>query len=404
MSVAGLPAVEPRAVAPPLDGVRVLDFTHIVAGPFCTRILADLGAEVLHVETRSRTEGLGVHPDRRDVRVDRSKKSITLNLKHEAGRATAARLAAVADVIVENFSSGVMQRLQLDYETLQASNPGLIYVSMSGFGHTGPRRDWTSMNMNLQGYSGLMLATGHEGDPPTSVSNSWNDFIGGLHASFAILQTLMERKRHGRGGYLDLSQAECSIATLGPLVLSSAVNRQDAARPGNRSTSFAPQGCYRCAGDDEWCAISVQTDAQWSALTQTMGSSALAADPRFTTVLGRLRYQDEIDEQIQAWTQGLPKDEVQARLTAAGVPAERVRRADEVVNSEDAGHVFSPLLTPGASKPDLAAGLPFSLGTSKALPPEPPSLIGQDTRMALMEWIGLTDEEVDTLDAAGALT
>src|SRR5438093_7684016 len=143
------------AVAPPLDGVRVLDFTHIVAGPFCTRILADLGAEGLHVETRTRTEGVGVHLDRRDVRVDRNKESITLNLKHEAGRATTARLAAVADVIVENFSSGVMRRLGLDYESLAPSNPGLIYVSMSGFGHSGPHRDWTSMNMNLQGYSGL---------------------------------------------------------------------------------------------------------------------------------------------------------------------------------------------------------------------------------------------------------
>src|SRR6058998_1745211 len=146
------PAGERSAVAPPLAGVRVLDFTHIVAGPFCTRTLADLGAEVLHVETQTRTEGLGVHVGRRDVRVDRNKKSITLNLKHAQGRATAARLGSVADVIVENFSTGVMDRLGLDYDSLAPSNPGLIYVSMSGFGHTGPRREWTSMNMNLQGY------------------------------------------------------------------------------------------------------------------------------------------------------------------------------------------------------------------------------------------------------------
>ncbi len=390
-------------MAPPLHGVRVLDFTHIVAGPFCTRILADLGAEVLHVETRSRTEGVGVRPgqpERRDVRVHRSKKSITLNLKHEAGQATAARLASVADVIVENFSSGVMHRLQLDYETLAPANPGLIYVSMSGFGHSGPRRDWTSMNMNLQGYSGLMLVTGNEGDPPTSVSNSWNDFIGGLHAAFAILQALAERNREGRGRYLDLAQAECSIATLGPLALFSAVTGQDPARPGNRSTSIAPQGCYRCAGEDEWCVISVQTDEQWSALTRTIG---LATDPRFANVTGRLRHHDEIDEEIQAWTRDLAKEEVEARLVAAGVPAERVRRADEVVNSDDAGRVFSPLQTPGSTKVDLAAGLPFSLGTSATLPPEPPSQIGQHTRAALAEWIGLTDDEIDALDAAGVL-
>ena len=406
MSVVGLPATERSAVAPPLAGVRVLDFTHIVAGPFCTRILADLGAEVLHIETRSRTEGVGVHadqPERRDPRVHRNKKSITINLKHEAGQAAAARLASVADVIVENFSTGVMRRFQLDYESLQPSNLGLIYVSMSGFGHTGPRRDWTSMNMNLQGYSGLMLVTGSEGDPPISVSNSWNDFIGGLHAAFAILQALMERKGDGNGRYLDLAQAECSIATLGPLVLSSAVNRQDSARLGNRSTSIAPQGCYPCAGDDEWCVISVQNDAQWSALTLATGGSPLATDPRFTSVVGRLRFQDEIDEQLRAWTQNLSKKDVQTRLTAVGVPAERVRRADEVVNSDDAGRVFSLLLTPGSSKPDLAAGLPFSLGISETRPPEPPAAIGQHTRKALAEWIGLTDAEIDELEARGAL-
>ncbi len=406
MSVAGLPAFGHKAAALPLHGIRVLDFTHVVAGPFCSRILADLGAEVLHVETRSRTEGVGVRPgqpERRDVRVHRSKKSITLNLKHEAGRAAAARLAGVADVIVENFSSGVMRRLQLDYETLEPLNPGLVYVSMSGFGHSGPRRDWTSMNMNLQGYSGLMLVTGSEGDPPTSVSNSWNDFIGGLHAAFAILQALAQRKREGRGRYLDLAQAECSIATLGPLALFSAVTGRGPARPGNRSTSTAPQGCYRCAGDDEWCVIAVQDDSQWIALTRVIGSTALANDARYATVTGRLRFHDEIDEQIQTWTRKLAKEEVEARLVAAGVPAERVRRADEVVNSDDAGRVFSSLQTPGSSKADLAAGLPFSLGTSGTLPPRPPSAIGQDTRTALAEWIGLTDDEIDDLDAAGAL-
>jgi benzylsuccinate CoA-transferase BbsF subunit len=403
LSAVGLPAVERPAAAAPLVGVRVLDFTHIVAGPFCTRVLADLGAEVLHVETQTRTEGVGVHVGRRDVRVDRNKESITLNLKHEGGQAAAARLAAAADVIVENFSSGVMNRLKLDYETLAPSNPGLIYVSMSGFGHTGPRRDWTSMNMNLQGYSGLMLVTGAEGDPPTSVSNSWNDFIGGLHAAFAVLQVLVERRRDGKGRYLDLAQAECSVATLGPLVLAANVNRQDPPRIGNRSTSIAPQGCYPCAGEDEWCAISVQSDEQWAALATAMGDSALATDSRFTTVLGRFRHHDEIDERIGAGTRGLSKEEVQAKLTAVGVPAERVRRADDVVESDDSGHVFTPLVPPGASKPDLAAALPFFLGTSETMRPQPPAPIGAHTRQALREWIGMSDAEIDELESAGAL-
>src|SRR5262249_46508229 len=148
------PAGERSAVAPPLTGVRVLDFTHIVAGPFGTRILADLGAEVLHVETQTRTEGTGVHMGRRDIRVDRSEESIAPNPKPAGGRAAVARRASGADVSVESFSGGVTGRRGLDYETLAPAKPGLIYVGRPGFGHTGPRRDWTSMNMNLQGYSG----------------------------------------------------------------------------------------------------------------------------------------------------------------------------------------------------------------------------------------------------------
>jgi crotonobetainyl-CoA:carnitine CoA-transferase CaiB-like acyl-CoA transferase len=396
-------AGEKNATAPPLSGVRVLDFTHIVAGPFGTRILADLGAEVLHVETQTRSEGVGVHVGRRDVRVDRNKRSITLNLKHDAGRATAIRLASVADVIVENFSAGVMARLGLAYGVLQPANPGLIYVSMSGFGHTGPRRDWTSMNMNLQGYSGLMLVTGREGDPPTPISNSWNDFIASLHAAFAILQALLERKRTGQGRFLDLAQAECSIATLGGVVLAAVASGQDPPRLGNRSTAVAPQGVYACAGTDQWCAISVQTDQQWQALCGVMGKPTLAADARFASVIGRLRHHDEIDEPIRAWTREHSKEAVQSQLAAAGVPAERVRHADAVVNSEDSGQVFKWVDVPGLGKPDLAAGLPFALSRSQTFEPESPPVIGAHTRPALREWIGLSDAEIDQLDAAGAL-
>src|SRR6516162_1582772 len=220
------------AISPaPLAGIRVLDFTHVLAGPFCTRLLADLGADVVRVESSK-------HPDHpwpstfisKDGRhasylnTNRNKRSIAIDLKNEAGQKVAARLAAAADVVIENFSADVMSRLKLDYQTLQALNPGLIYISMSGYGHDGPRRDWTSMNMNLQGYSGLMMVTGAEGDPPTAISNSWNDYIGGLHGCFAILQAVDKRHTSGKGTCIDLSQFECSASMIGPLLLSSAVN------------------------------------------------------------------------------------------------------------------------------------------------------------------------------------
>ena len=185
----------------PLAGVRVLDFGHIVAAPFCTRILADLGADVVKVETSqrkdfaggTRTNPVGSDPDERPpayLNINRNKRSLTINLKAEAGRHLAARMAAVTDVLVENFSAGVMERLGLAPHYLQTQNPRLIFVSMSGYGHSGPRRAWRSMNLNLQAYSGLMTLTGNEGDPPVAISNSWNDFVGGLHACFGILQAL----------------------------------------------------------------------------------------------------------------------------------------------------------------------------------------------------------------------
>jgi crotonobetainyl-CoA:carnitine CoA-transferase CaiB-like acyl-CoA transferase len=397
--------------SPPLAGLRVLDFTHILAGPFCTRILADLGAEVLRVETRSRPDRMGASvnqsgaaggDDGRHPHTHRNKKSITLDLKREGGRAVCTRLASVADVLVENFSAGVMRRLHLDYADLAPLNPRLIYVSMSGYGHSGPRRDWTSMNMNLQAYTGLMMVTGREGDLPMAISNSWNDFIGGLHAGIGILQALAERNRTGRGANLDLAQFECSVATVGPLLLSSIVNGRAPARLGNRSPHAAPQGCYPCAGDDEWCVISVQTDEQWRALAQAMGSPDWAADPRYATVLGRLHHHDELDERIVDWTRQLPKEELERILQAAGVPVERMRRVNEVVDPPEAGHVFRPLAN-SAGPGVQVAGLPFTLQKSATCAPTPPAALGEHTGSALTDWLGLTEAEIQALESEGAL-
>jgi len=298
--------VSETKVAPPLAGIRVLDFTHVLAGPFCTRLLADLGADVVRVESSKHPDhpwpSAFVSDDGRHasyLNTNRSKRSIAIDLKQAAGKKLASELAGVADVLVENFSAGVMERLALGYDTLKLCNASLIYVSMSGYGHSGPRRDWTSMNMNLQGYSGLMMVTGAEGDPPTAISNSWNDYIGGLHACFAILQALDRRSASGAGSLIDLSQFECSAAMIGSSILSSAVNGVLPPRRGNRSEEFAPQGVYRCAGTDEWCALSVQTEDQWKALAEVIG---LAGSNEFGTVAGRRARHDEIGQAISAWT------------------------------------------------------------------------------------------------------
>ncbi|MGH7929294.1 MAG: CaiB/BaiF CoA transferase family protein, partial [Candidatus Binatia bacterium] len=309
----------------PLAGIRVLDFTHVLAGPFCTRLLADLGADVVRIESAKHPDhpwpSTFVSEDRRHasyLNTNRNKRSIAIDLKNEIGQNVAARLAAVADVVVENFSAGVMRRLKLDYETLLSGNPKLVYVSMSGYGHNGPRSDWTSMNMNLQGYSGLMMVSGAEGDPPTAISNSWNDYIGGLHACFAILQAIDERRAGAEGRLIDLSQFECSAAMIGSLLLSSAIDGKAPVRRGNRSDRFAPQGVYPCAGTDNWCAVCIETEDQWQALAKLIGQRRWITEPRFATVAGRMQHHDEIDEALSNWTKQYSGQKVEDQLKAVG--------------------------------------------------------------------------------------
>ena len=397
----------------PIAGAKILDFSHILAGPFCTRMLADLGADIVKVETRTRPDRMGaMKPEpgskrRQDrppayLNTNRNKRSITINLKSEAGRLLATRLATKADVVVENFSAGVMSRLRLNYDSLRPLNPGLIYVSMSGYGHNGPRKDWTSMNMNLQAYTGLMMVTGAEGDPPTAISNSWNDYIGGLHACFGILQALTERATTGVGANLDLSQFECSVATFGALLMSSAVNKTVPPRLGSRSTHAAPQGVYRCAGADKWCAISVETNEQWRALVQVMGNPAWAMAPRFETFVGRSRYHEEIDKGLEAWTSELASTEVDRLLKAAGIPAERMRRMNDLIDSPNGATVFRPMEDPveGAR---LVTGVPFDFSRSALTPFKPAPALGQHTAEVLHEWLGLDEGEIEKLGEQGAL-
>ena len=402
-----------RDGAPPLSGVRILDFGHVLAAPFCTRLLADLGADVVRVESSK-------HPDypwpssyrHRNGRhasylnTNRNKRSVAIDLKRPAGRDVAQRLAAVADVVVENFSVGVMSRLGLGYETLSASNPRLIFASMSGYGNSGPRRNWTSMNMNLQGYAGLMQVTGAKGDPPTAISNSWNDYIGGLHTGYAIITALTEREHHGRGAHLDISQFECSVSMIAPLLLFGAVEQRNPDRMGNRSTLFAPQGVYRCAGQDEWCAVSVQDDTQWRALARTVGGDIkdayLATDTRFASFSGRMRHHDEIDERIEAWTQGLESTEVEDRLRQTGVPSARMYRVQDLLKGGASSKAYKRMTEPRVGSM-LTTELPMEFSKSTPPPTTPAPDLGQHTQEVLREWLDLSESELKVLACDGAL-
>jgi len=393
----------PIRIPAPLVGIRVLDFTHVLAGPFCTRLLADLGADVVRVESSKHPDhpwqSTFISEDGRHasyLNTNRSKRSIAVDLKHEAGQKIASRLAAVADIVIENFSAGVMDRLKLGYEKLSAINPQLIYVSMSGYGHNGPRRDWTSMNMNLQGYSGLMTVSGAEGDPPTAISNSWNDYIGGLHACFGILQAIDERRAGAKGRRIDLSQFECSASMIGSLLLSSAVDGKVPVRRGNRSDRFAPQGVYPCTGTDDWCALSAENEGQWKALTRLIGRERWSAEPRFESVGGRTQYHDEIDEAISSWTKQYSNKEVEERLRTAGISAAWVRRINDVVDSLDPSAIYSrmPERRVGSM---LTTKLPFSLSFVDLPEPRSAPSLGEHSAEVLRAWLSCSDTEINEL-------
>jgi benzylsuccinate CoA-transferase BbsF subunit len=295
----------------------------------------------------------------------------------------------------------VMDRLGLGYERLSALNPRLIYLSMSGYGHDGPRKSWTSMNSNLQAYSGMMMITEQEGNPPVAVSNSWMDYVGGLHGCFSVLQALAARGKDGKGRNIDMAQFECGVGSIGPLLLAGILDGKRPQRMGNRSSKAAPQGCYPCAGNDQWCAISVENDEQWQSLVRTLGDAGLAQNPHLQTLAGRMRDHKKIDDRIAAWTRAHEAVEVERPLRAAGVPAEHMSRVDEVMRRRD-GSVFH--LEPGKERPTLMTGLPFSFATQKKQQFGPTPRIGEHTDEALQSWLGLDAGAIGTLREAGVLS
>ncbi|MDR7418893.1 MAG: CoA transferase [Armatimonadota bacterium] len=398
-----------------LDGVRILDFSHVVTGPFATGLLADYGADVIKIESATAVEpgrrlgpfapGAPREPDGSALfaALNRNKRSVALNLKHPRGTEIALALADRCDVLVENFSVGTMGRLGLGHERVLARNPRLVYLSMSGLGATGPRAGWVSFNVVIQALSGLMLATGRPGDPPVGISNSWADFVAGLHGAALIAAALERRDRDGHGCWIDLSQYEANVLPIGHLVLESVERGYASPRPGNRSVFAAPQGCYPCAGDDAWCAVSVTDDTAWTALVALIGDAALAV-PAYRTLAGRQAHADEIDAVIERWTRSRPASDVEAALRRAGVPAAAVRTNVEALaelprfvpsHSTMTHPVVGEIpVPPNPLHPERAARRAHRAGPR----------LGEHTASVLAEILGMSAETVDQLAADGVLT
>lgn len=318
-------------MAEALAGLRVLDFTQAWAGPMCTQMLGDFGADVVKVESDTRPDvsrTMGPFPGGATdhdasgyfVELNRNKRSVALNLREPGHVEQALRLAADADVVVENFAPGVLDRLGLSYEVIRARNPDVVMLSISGFGATGPDRAAVAFGQQIEAESGLMSLTGYGDGVPMKPGVSYPDSVAGLAGVGAILAALLHRDRTGEGQWIDLSMLEVTATLLVEPLMAYARLGVSPQALGNGSALWSPHGIYPCAGEDRWIAIECHDEADWLALNRVAGEG-WETEPRFATVADRLDLRDDLDERIGAWTRTQERDLLAETLQAAGVPA-----------------------------------------------------------------------------------
>ena len=414
-------AATPKALA----GIRVVDFTWVRAGPWATRWLGALGAEVIKVEwplnQRGRTSGAappGIEPDLNTTPnfndTNANKKGITVNLRTERGLDLIKRLISVSDVVVENFSTTALESWGLGYEELCKLKPNIVYVSQSGFGHTGRHRDYTTMGPIAQAYSGLTFLSGLPGEPPAGWGWSYLDDTGGMYIAFSTLTSVYRRNITGLSQHVDLSQMIIGATLNGSSLLDATVNgrpsRREGYPPGNRAhwpgtplvnnyrgPTIAPHNAYRTLGGgyNDWCAITCFSDEEWMHLVEVMGSPQWATSSKFAMLSGRLQHQEELDRGIQDWTQTLDKYQLMGKCQAAGVPAmpvqsteDRVEHDPQLRHRELYLELEHPVL--GLRKFQNA---PFKLSESPALNYQHAPLIGQHNQEIFEGMLGLNHQE-----------
>ena len=398
----------------PLRGVRILDLTHVWAGPLATRILADLGARVVKIEAplgrgpREYRGGvpiggwLGGAPPAEPwnanavfVKLQRNKASVALDLKAPAGRETFLQLASVADVVMENFSARAMPRLGLDYADVAKVNPRIVYVSMPGYGKSGPYQDRVAFGPTAESMSGLADVLGYGPDEPRNTTIALMDPIAAVGAAAAVVDALRRRERTGSGMRVELSLHEGGVAFCAPWLVEAQLGG-GAARRGNRHPRAAPHGVYPCAGDDEWVAIGCRDDADWQALCGLIGGFPAGAD-----LAWRQAHEDRIDAAIAGWTRQRGKQRAAAAMQAAGVPAAPVHTTPDMTADPQARArgFFVPLEPDSTPIP----GNPIKMAGTSSEDWTPCPRLGADNRAVLKDWLNWDDSRINGLEAAGVL-
>ncbi|WP_296867962.1 CaiB/BaiF CoA-transferase family protein [Thermovirga sp.] len=385
-----------------LEGIRVLDFTRVLAGPFCTMVLADLGAEVVKVERP------GVGDDSRAfgpfigqesayfMSINRNKKSITLNLKDQRAVEIVKKMIPHFDVVVENFRPGVMDRLGLGYESLKELNPRLIYASSSGFGHTGPYSQLPAYDLIVQGMGGIMSITGPDEQHPTKVGSSIADIFAGVFCAIGILAALNHREKTGEGQKVDVSMLDCQVAILENAISRYFVTGKIPTPIGNRHPSIAPFATFKT--QDGFINIAIGNDFIWNRFCNLVGRPELAEDSRFISNEARNNNWEELEpilEEIMA------KDNTAAwieKLRSVGVPCGPINNIEQLVNDPQVleREMIVEVEHPVAGNLKMP-GCPIKMSKTPGKIEKPAPLLGGDNEEILTRFAGLSKEELKTL-------
>jgi crotonobetainyl-CoA:carnitine CoA-transferase CaiB-like acyl-CoA transferase len=406
----------PAAPHPPLAGVRVLDFTHVWAGPYCTLQLTHLGAEVMRIETAKRPGINRIIPPFADGQAginragsfnqwNQGKRSLQLDLRNPRAVQIACELVRQCDVAVENFAPGVIARMGLGYDTLRKFKPDLVMLSISGYGQFGPYRDYVSLGQQTAARAGMFWITGYPDDLPRQVGTSYADPVAGVFGAFAIISALLHRDRTGQGQYIDLSMWETLEMMLAESIIENDMTGHQPQRMGNRDNWIAPHQAYKALGDPEqWVTISVPNEREWRRLCEAIGQAGLAEDPRFRSAELRKRNEAALDEIISAWTCTRERWEITESLQRAGVAAFPTLNNRDVATDS---HMRARGFLLERDHPEIGrrthAGIPWTMSGTPCSVRAAAPLLGADTDSILSTLLGYSAEQIAQLRAEGVL-